>query len=124
MELTFTQFRIVYESLEESGLPELLLASRSHGAQGGDIDWPPIPLAEARRAMLDLLAQKYVVLYDDSGKRVSPDEVVRIIDDDKSWRYPIPEGDYYKVGVTEEGERAYELHLPRFGPHGTAGDDK
>jgi hypothetical protein len=120
MELTFSQFRILFESLDGSHLPQLPLASRSSGARGEDWDWPAIPVDEARRSLLELLSQKCVEIYDAAGARLSAADATRAIHDDSSWRYPISDENLYTVGVTDEGLRAYDINLTRFLPSATS----
>lgn len=86
MELTFSQFQILLESLDGSDLPQLPLGSQSFA----------------------------------SGARLPAADASRAIHDDSSWSYPISDENLYSVGVTDQGERAYEINLTRFMPPGSS----
>lgn len=65
---------------------------------------------------MELLELNCVEIYDASGARLPAADASRAMRDDWSWSYPISDEKLYSVGVTDDGERAYESNLTRFRP--------
>jgi hypothetical protein len=114
MELTFTHYRILDEA-DSSNFAELLMPTKSIGFPEGDLDWPALPLREARAALLDLVDAGYVDVLGDAGRTLSKAESVQAINNDAAWVDKMPDTpDYFEIGITDEGAAAFKRVQPQY----------
>ena len=120
LKFTFTHYRLLYQA-DSSNLNELLLGMKMYGFPK-DREWPPLPLREARKALLELIEAGCVDLYVDVQKTMRRAEALEVLKRDEPWKtLDFDSPDYYEVGITDEGWRVFEELKPKFGDVGVIG---
>jgi hypothetical protein len=118
VELTFTQFRILFEAADSASLGFLPARSRSSELGPAEYDWPEMPLDEVREALLQLVEGDYVYVGKVDGRRLPTAAARRVIADNRSWEFPMEDEDYYVVGLTDRGASALEENVQCYWPAG------
>ncbi|HMJ01159.1 MAG TPA: hypothetical protein VK488_15105 [Gaiellaceae bacterium] len=120
VELTFTHYRLLY-CADSASLPELLGGLKTYGFPE-NVEWPALPLREARKGLLQLVQIGYIDVLARGGAVLSRATAAQVLKRDAPWQnLPLDSPDYFEVWANEEGAEVFKALKTRFGDVGVIG---